>query len=210
MAYRSTDHTRKKKDAKRSALLKAAAGVFAEKGYQSATVRDIVAEAGVAIGTFYFYFPDKETLFVHLYEETAGFLLSSLKQSIERRENLARKIASAIQTYINVALFEPTVVNLLLTGGVSAIPTLARTRDDYRQKLIGLWKKALDRALNDGVIAAQNTRRGAEMLTGAIDEVVINLLASPNPNAAAEAAARDATAFAIRALAIRSQAAQSG
>ena len=65
MPYRSSEKTRQKKDAKRTAMMQAAVRVFAEKGYYSATIRDIVGEADVAIGTFYFYFPDKETLFVH-------------------------------------------------------------------------------------------------------------------------------------------------
>jgi AcrR family transcriptional regulator len=73
MPYRSSDTTRTKKDAKRTAMMQAAVRIFAEKGYQAATVRDIVDAAEVAVGTFYFYFPDKETLFVHLYEETADF-----------------------------------------------------------------------------------------------------------------------------------------
>ena len=58
MPYRSTNRTRQKKDAKRTAMMQAAVRVFAEKGYQAATIRDIVDAAGVAVGTFYFYFPD--------------------------------------------------------------------------------------------------------------------------------------------------------
>lgn len=48
MTYRSTERTRKKKDAKRTALMQAAIRVFAEKGYHAATVRDIVSAADVA------------------------------------------------------------------------------------------------------------------------------------------------------------------
>jgi AcrR family transcriptional regulator len=36
--------------------------VFAKKGYDEATVAEIVARAGVAQGTFYLYFPGKEAL----------------------------------------------------------------------------------------------------------------------------------------------------
>ena len=36
--------------------------VFAKKGYDSATVSEIVGRAGVAQGTFYLYFPGKEAL----------------------------------------------------------------------------------------------------------------------------------------------------
>jgi hypothetical protein len=89
MAYRSTDKTRQKKDAKRTALMQSAVRVFANKGYHAATVRDIVQEANVAVGTFYFYFPDKETLFVYLYEETADFLLQTLQQALGRAKRVS-------------------------------------------------------------------------------------------------------------------------
>jgi AcrR family transcriptional regulator len=47
---------------RRSQLLDAARGVFAKKGYENATVAEIVSRAGVAQGTFYLYFPGKESL----------------------------------------------------------------------------------------------------------------------------------------------------
>ena len=47
---------------RRAELLTAARAVFARKGYEAATVSDIVARAGVAQGTFYLYYPSKEAL----------------------------------------------------------------------------------------------------------------------------------------------------
>src|SRR4051794_32876183 len=47
---------------RRTQLLTAARAVFAKKGYEDATVAEIVARAGVAQGTFYLYFPGKESL----------------------------------------------------------------------------------------------------------------------------------------------------
>jgi AcrR family transcriptional regulator len=47
---------------RRSELLSAARSVFAKKGYEDATVSEIVGRAGVAQGTFYLYFPGKESL----------------------------------------------------------------------------------------------------------------------------------------------------
>jgi AcrR family transcriptional regulator len=47
---------------RRTELLAAARSVFAKKGYESATVSEIVSRAGVAQGTFYLYFPGKEAL----------------------------------------------------------------------------------------------------------------------------------------------------
>lgn len=47
---------------RRAQLLEAARGVFSNKGYEAATVSEIVGRAGVAQGTFYLYFPGKEAL----------------------------------------------------------------------------------------------------------------------------------------------------
>jgi AcrR family transcriptional regulator len=47
---------------RRTQLLHAARTVFAKKGYEDATVSEIVGRAGVAQGTFYLYFPGKESL----------------------------------------------------------------------------------------------------------------------------------------------------
>jgi AcrR family transcriptional regulator len=201
MPYRSTDKTRQKKDSKRAALMQAAVRVFAEKGYYAATIRDVVNAAEVAIGTFYFYFPDKETLFVHLYEETADFLLQAIQQGVNSRLTLHQQLAAGIQAYVNIAVYEPAVIQLLLVGGVGALPSLADRRAEFRERLTNIWQRPIDLALDRNLVTPQNTRRAAEALAGAFDEVVLNLLAQPMPDAEAVAAANDMLHFALRALA---------
>lgn len=47
-------------------ILRAAAQIFAEKGFDAATIRDIARAAGVAEGSIYLYFKNKQDLLVHL------------------------------------------------------------------------------------------------------------------------------------------------
>lgn len=49
-------------EVRREQILEAAAAVFAEKGYQRATVKEIAARAGIAPGTIYLYFENKRDL----------------------------------------------------------------------------------------------------------------------------------------------------
>lgn len=200
MPYQTSEKTKRKKDAKRTAMMQTAVRVFAEKGYHATTVRDIVQAAGVAIGTFYFYFPDKETLIVYLYEETAEFLIQALRQAVTGRAQLPQQLAAGIQAYINIALYEPAVVHVLLVGGVGAVPALAAKRSEFREQLVQIWQRPLDQALDAGHIAPQNTRRSAEALAGAIDEVILHLLNQPQPDNSAAAAVRDLTVFAVQAV----------
>jgi AcrR family transcriptional regulator len=200
MSYRSTERTRKKKDAKRSAMMQAAVRVFAEKGYHAATVRDVVAAADVAVGTFYFYFPDKETLFVYLYEETAEFLIQAIEQALKGRATLPMQVETAIQAYVNIAVYEPAVVHLLLIGGVGAVPSLMEQRIKFRKSLVDIWQRPLDGAIESGRIVTQNTRRSAEAITGGIDEVILHLLDRPNPKEETAAIVKELTEFVLRAV----------
>jgi AcrR family transcriptional regulator len=201
MPYRSTEKTRRKKDAKRTAMMQAAVRVFADRGYHAATIRDIVAAANVAVGTFYFYFPDKETLFVYLYEETGEFLLQTLRQAFAGRATLPKQIAAGLQAFVNIAVFEPAVIYLLLVGGIGALEALKEQHGQFREGLINAWQRPIDQALDKGLIADQNTRRSAEALAGGINEVVLNLLDQPDPEKEATATIENLTQFVLRALA---------
>ncbi len=201
MAYKSTEKTRKKKDAKRTAMMQTAVRVFAKKGYYAATVRDIVNEANVAIGTFYFYFPDKETLFLHLYEETADFLLQSLRQAVNGRATFPKQMQAGVQAYINIALFEPAVIQLLLSGSVDTIPSLAAEREKFRDSLTAIWQRPIDEAIRLTHIPPQNGRLAAEILAGGIDEVILNLLKQPDAERIEKATVHDTTTFILRSVA---------
>jgi AcrR family transcriptional regulator len=61
-----------------AALLQAAAAVFAEKGYEAATMTEIAARAGAPIGSLYQFFPVKEALADTLVQNYAAMLEADL------------------------------------------------------------------------------------------------------------------------------------
>ena len=65
--YKTSKETQERKDIKRQYIMETAAKVFAEHGYHNTSVKDIVDEAKVSVGSFYFYFKGKEELFSELY-----------------------------------------------------------------------------------------------------------------------------------------------
>src|SRR3954464_15918627 len=64
-------------------LLECAARLFAERGYADTRVIDIVKEAGVAKGLFYWYFENKEQLFKELADEIRQRLRRSQAEAID-------------------------------------------------------------------------------------------------------------------------------
>jgi AcrR family transcriptional regulator len=61
-------------------LLEAAAAVFAEKGYEAATMTEIAARAGAPIGSLYQFFPVKEALADALVQNYAAMLVADLQE----------------------------------------------------------------------------------------------------------------------------------
>jgi AcrR family transcriptional regulator len=57
--------------AKRHAIVDAAAGCFAEKGFERTTTADICRAAGISSGSLFHYFPNKRAVFTAIFEEDA-------------------------------------------------------------------------------------------------------------------------------------------
>src|SRR5277367_4575012 len=71
-----------------AALMAAGAAVFAEKGYDAATMTEIAAQAGAAIGSLYQFFPTKELLAAAVHaEEMDGLarMLDGLREDVAGR-----------------------------------------------------------------------------------------------------------------------------
>lgn len=82
---------------KRDAILNAATHVFARRGFFNAQVADVARSAGVAAGTVYLYFRNKDDLLVSLFERTmrdaiaeGRTALQGLVDPIERLRRMAR------------------------------------------------------------------------------------------------------------------------
>jgi AcrR family transcriptional regulator len=89
------------KIANRAAIIAAARAVFAERGYGSATVRDVIRRTNLATGTFYNYFPDKESLFRAVVEESATKVRARVQAARRRAGSLEEFVAAGYHEYFD-------------------------------------------------------------------------------------------------------------
>jgi len=71
MMYKRTKRSERVRAEARDNILRAAAQLFVQKGYDDTTMQDIVKAARTSIGNVYFYFENKEALAWTLLEEAA-------------------------------------------------------------------------------------------------------------------------------------------
>ena len=88
----------------RSKLLAGAAELFTRKGYAATTVREIVASAGVTKPVLYYYFRNKEGIYLELMRETFtkadGLLASALEERGTATSKLMRFFDQAFSLFL--------------------------------------------------------------------------------------------------------------
>ncbi len=77
---------------RRAQLLRAARKVFRAKGYDGATVSEIVREAGVAQGTFYLYFPSKKDAAVSMSDGLMETMAQAVATAVESRASFGDRL----------------------------------------------------------------------------------------------------------------------
>lgn len=94
------------KAANRQAILAAARQVFADLGYEAATVRDIIRGTDLASGTFYNYFRSKEEVFEALSDDGARRFQPILRAARERAVSFEDYLLSSLTAYFEFLLAE--------------------------------------------------------------------------------------------------------
>jgi AcrR family transcriptional regulator len=119
----------------RAAILEAARRVFSELGYGAATVRDVIRGTDLASGTFYNYFPDKESVLRALMEESWREMRSRVAEARAKANNLEEFVGDAYRAYFAFIVEDPTTFELTRrnAGTIRALfdePVLGAVRDD--------------------------------------------------------------------------------
>jgi len=99
---------------KKRRILRAAARVFAEKGFPRCRITDIAREAGVAYGLVYHYFKNKEELLNTIFEENWGLLNDLLQKLASEPISLREKIYQVFSFILDAHRNAPDVMQVMV------------------------------------------------------------------------------------------------
>ncbi len=143
-----------KSAARREAILAAALDEFSVRGFAAARLDDVARRAGVAKGTIYLHFRDKETLFEELVRSALGPLIASLEAApmaeLPLRDFAERLIALFVREIYGTR--RKDVLRLIITEG-ARFPQLAHIyyREVIKRALAAL-RAVVRRAIARGEI----------------------------------------------------------
>jgi len=101
------------KERNRAQILAAARAAFASNGFGSTAVRDIVRRTDLSPGTFYNYFPDKESIFLALVEESTERVRAVLRTARREATTLDEFVAGAYRAFFTAIADDPAMFELL-------------------------------------------------------------------------------------------------
>jgi len=140
--------------ARREAILAAALDEFAERGFEAARLEDVAKRAGVAKGTIYLYFRDKQSLFQELVRAMVTPLIGTI-EALGETDMPMRALCDRIVDLFVREVYETRrkdVIRLIITEG-RRFPKLAEFY--YREvlsRIIGAVRTMLRRAAARGEI----------------------------------------------------------
>ena len=122
--------------ANRAAILEAARACFLELGYDAVTVRDIVRASALAPGTFYNYFPDKETLFREILKQRIDALTTRMHALRAEAPSLEAFLHGSFRALFTQISDDPSFFRLILRNEHAV-------RSLFSDTLIGLPMRSL-------------------------------------------------------------------
>jgi TetR/AcrR family transcriptional regulator, fatty acid metabolism regulator protein len=93
---------RRRSDDKRSRILQAAVKVFARRGYFASRVADVARRAGVADGTIYLYFRNKEDILVSLFDEVMSEHLEGKRREVEPGADAPARLRAVAERHLGL------------------------------------------------------------------------------------------------------------
>lgn len=196
----ATEPTRSsKREARKQQLLGAARKLFLARGFAQTSVSAIVAEAGVAQGTFYLYFKSKQSVLPHLRVEVLGAYLRAWARAMERSEGQPSdaRLVEGLRAVADAVAANRDLTRLFreATAPVEQQKVWLAGRRQLSEPL----GKLIEAGQRDGSLRSDDPNIAAQLALSLLDDLLYEALEYQSP-APLEATFIYGTRFLLRAL----------
>lgn len=166
-----------KKERTRSRLIDAAEEVFGMRGFNDASIVEITQRAGVALGTFYVYFPSKTSIFNYIVETRIADLRDHLRAAQDKAFTQSDLERAILRAFMEWAAAHP---NAFRAARQADYVEGTRLRDWYTM-FVEDYANRLSRAMDAGALARANPEVLAWSVIGMADLLATHWVAWANP-----------------------------
>jgi AcrR family transcriptional regulator len=173
--------SRERSKVRQSRILEAALSVFSMRGYREASVDEIAVEAETSKGGVYFHFPGKQVLFRALLDLSAHRLRERVQDAIERESTPVARADAALLTVLRTFASHRSMARLFMVEVLAAGAEFQDRLMELHEEFIGLIRRHLDQAVEEGAVAPVDTALASRAWFGAVNEIILHWLITGEP-----------------------------
>jgi len=152
----------------RSAILKAAEKLFAQKGLSGVSVKEISQAAGTNTALLFYYFNNKEQLYRSLILEAGDFIAEGFSALGRERKNSLDKLTEAVRFFQKTLCGNPNLMRLAVRE-MYGFGVLSRQELlEMQQTIIAPFEQIIRQGIEEGIFRAVDPKFTAIALLGHI------------------------------------------
>jgi len=169
LSNRNTDMKKPKGQNAKALLIKVATSLFAEKGYASTSVREIVERTGVTKPVLYYYFKNKEGIFHAALDQAYLELEALLAQQLESKGSFHDRIVAFSRQLYDLGMAHQDLNKMaqnLMFGPPKGAP--AYDFDGYRERVLHAIQTLYEESLARNEVKESDPEEVAFLVFGLI------------------------------------------
>jgi AcrR family transcriptional regulator len=162
------------RESRRAEILDTALRVFGRKGYHHTRISDVIAEAGIARGTFYLYFESKSAIFLELLDR----LLDRLREGVVGVEigpgapPVDEQLAETVRRIVETVSRNRLLTTIIIREAVGLDAEVDRKLREFYGNLLAYLREALDEGKRMGIVREIDTEVAAMCILGGFKQMM--------------------------------------
>ena len=168
---------------KRERILEGALRAFAKKGFYNTRVSEIASEAGVADGTIYLYFKNKDDLLISLFEDRMEWVIDRLEAELQAVEgDVLTKLRAFVELHFRLAVENRDLAEFITVELRQSAKFVKEYKNPKFSDYLRILQSLIEEGQQQGILRADlDSRLVGRALFGALDEVLLQLTLARTP-----------------------------
>ncbi|RDV38245.1 TetR/AcrR family transcriptional regulator [Bradymonadaceae bacterium TMQ3] len=165
---------------KRERILEGALRAFAKKGFYNTRVSEIASEAGVADGTIYLYFKNKDDLLISLFEDRMEWIIARLQTELDAVDGgVIERIKAFVHLHFRLAVEDRDLAEFITVELRQSSKFVKEYKNPKFADYLKILQSLIDQGQNEGIFRTDlDSRLVGRALFGALDEVLLQFTLS--------------------------------
>lgn len=165
-------------ETRRGEILEAAKRSFAKTGYHGTSMDDIVAESGLSKGTLYWYFDNKQALFMAMLESMFGEMAAMMADIVAQEGSASERLRGVASLFMTMMVAEKELGDLVVSLWVESRhdETFNAAFREAFQPYIDALVTLIEQGIENGEFGEVNAPTVASAIAGMFDGLWLQVM----------------------------------